>query len=264
MNDANQRYWDAMAPDWEKLRDQDQLWRNLPRQPELAFDGEALPLIRRYVGDLKGRQALVLASGDNYVTFALAGMGARVTSTDISAQQLEIARRRAEMLGLEITFVRADATVLAGIAGGMFDLVCSSNGFFVWIADPGRVFAQAHRVLKPGGYYVFYDVHPFQRPWADQVSPLEMEKPYTATGPFQYEEKGQENFQFNWRMSDLVNPLLNSGLLLRQVAESMARDARFWEGSSYSPAADSHLNDWRSNPRAGLPVWLSVAAQKPE
>ncbi len=264
MYEANRRYWNAMAPDWEKLRDKDRLWRSLPEQPELAFDGEALPLILRYVGDLRDKKALVIASGDNYVAFALAGMGAKVTSTDISEQQLEIARRRAELIGLEITFIRADATRLDHIPDNEYDLVCSSNGFFVWIAEPGRVFAQARRVLKPGGYYIFYDVHPFQRPWVDQVSPLEMEKPYTATGPFQFEEIGQTNHQFNWRMADLINPLLDSGLILRQIAESMAKDARFWEGSSYQPAADSHLNDWLSNPRAGLPVWLSVAAQKPE
>ncbi len=58
-------------------------------------------MIRRYTGDLRGKPALVIASGDNYAAFALAGMGARVTSTDISARQLEVARQRAELLGLK-------------------------------------------------------------------------------------------------------------------------------------------------------------------
>ena len=79
----------------------------------------------------------MVGSGDNYAAFALAGMGARVTSTDISAQQLAVARKRAEQLGLDIAFVQADATILEGIGEGEFDLVCSSNGFFVWIAEPG-------------------------------------------------------------------------------------------------------------------------------
>jgi hypothetical protein len=52
-------------------------------------------------------------------------------------------------------------------------------------------------------------------------------------------------------------------LVLRQIAESPAKDARFWEGHVYTPGVDSSLLAWHNNPRAGLPVWLTVAAQKP-
>lgn len=266
MNDkhqANQRYWDAMAPDWQRLRDQDQLWRQCPQQPGLAFDGEALGMIHRFVGELIGKQALVVGSGDNYLAFALAGLGARVTSTDISARQLAIARQRAELLGLDIRFACTDATLLEGIGDAEFDLACSSNGFFVWISEPAGVFRQVFRVLRPGGMYIFYDIHPFQRPWKDQVRPLEMARPYTMTGPFEEEGHGQSSYEFHWRLSDLINPLLDAGLVLRQLAESPAKEARFWEGSAYTPGLDASLLDWQNNPRAGLPVWLSVAAQKP-
>ena len=274
MNQANRLYWDAMSADWQALRDQDQLWRKCLQQPELAFEGEALDMIDRYMGGLHGKRACVIGSGDNYVAFALAGMGAQVTSTDISVQQLKVAQERAAILGLEITFHRADATNLEGIPQGEFDLVCSSNGFFVWIAEPAKVFQQVFRVLKPGGFYIFYDVHPFQRPWKDQPPPvhqegeegqgvgLEIEQPYSATGPFVYEDYGQVNYQFHWRLSDLLNPLLDSGLILRQLAESPASDARYWEGSAYTPGTNPLLLDWQHNPRAGLPAWLTVAAQK--
>jgi len=263
INQANQQHWEAISDFWRELRDRDQLWRTCPGQPDLAFDGEALAWIRRYMGDLRGKQACVIGSGDNYVAFALAGMGASVTSTDISARQLEVARSRASQLGLPINFLQADAVRLDGLAPDQFDLVCSSNGFFVWIAEPTRVFEQVLRVLKPGGFYIFYDVHPFMRPWKEQLIPLGMENPYTATGPFEFFDEDQPNYQFHWRLCDLINPLLDSGLLLRQIAESYAHDARFWEGMAYTPGADATLLDWRSNPRAGLPVWLTVAAQKP-
>lgn len=262
ISSANQSYWDALAAGWKKLRDQDQLWRRIPQQPELAFEGEALSMIRTNLGDLHGKRACVIGSGDNYLAFALAGMGAAVTSTDLSARQLDIARERAEELKLGIQFLQADAAKLEGLSSDLYDLVCSSNGFFVWIAEPALVFQQVCRILKPGGYYIFYDIHPFLRPWKNQMA-LEMEKPYADTGPYQYEENGQTSYEFHWRLSDLLNPLLESGLLLRQVAESPAKDARFWEGHSYEKGRDKNLLDWRVNPRAGLPVWLSVAAQKP-
>ena len=89
------------------------------------------------------------------------------------------------------------------------------------------------------GYYIFYDVHPFLRPWKDQITPLEMERPYTETGPFEFEGYGHTNYQFHWRISDLINPLLDSGLILRQLAESSAKEARFWEGISYTPGVRS-------------------------
>jgi ubiquinone/menaquinone biosynthesis C-methylase UbiE len=59
-----------------------------------------------------------------------------------------------------------------------FDLVCSTNGFLVWIADIDGLFREAHRILKPGGHYVFYDIHPFQRPWEESLDSIEMKKPY--------------------------------------------------------------------------------------
>ena len=264
MHEANRRYWDSAAPGWQRLRDQDQLWRNCPENPALAFDGGTLELIREFLGNLAAKRVCVIGSGDNYAAFALAGMRSIVTSTDMSEQQLRVAAHRADILGLVIKFVRADATDLVSVGDSEFDLVCSSNGFFVWIAEPGRVFSAVHRVLKPGGFYILYDVHPFTRPWKDQTTPIEMEKPYFSTGPFRYDESTGPTYEFNWTLGDLVNPLLDSGLVLRRIVETPARDSRFWQGHSYLPGNDASLLDWRSNPRAGLPVWLTLAAEKPQ
>ena len=92
-----------------------------------------------------------MASGDNYVAFALVGLGAKVTSIDISEQQLDVARERAAELRLEMNFHRADAADLAGVADAFSDLVVSSNGFFVWISEPRAVFDAVFRILRLGG-----------------------------------------------------------------------------------------------------------------
>jgi SAM-dependent methyltransferase len=263
IHEANRAHWDAAADCWRELRDEDQAWRRCLQEPALAFDGQALEMIREYAGELAGKDACVIGSGDNLAVFALAGMGARVTSTDISGRQLAVAEERALELGLEIAFVRCDAAGLDPLADNAFDLVCSSNGFLVWIADPAQVFSAVHRVLRPGGHYIFYDVHPFQRPWKDQRAPLEMEKPYCETGPFEYKEEGRSTYEFHWTLGELLNALLGSGLAIRKLSEDPARDSRFWQDASYLPGTDDSLLDSRSNPRAGLPVWLTMAAQKP-
>ena len=209
---------------------------------------------------MPGKDVCIVGSGDNHAAFAFSGMGANVTSVDISERRLEVASKRALHLELPITFLQADAADLSLIGNAEFDLVFSSNGFFVWIADLQAVFSEIHRVLRPGGHYVSYDIHPFQRPWKDQIIPIEVAKPYWETGPFEDEEEGE--FEFNWTLADILNPLTTLGFILRRILESPAEDSRFWQDYSYLPGTDDSLLDWNENPRAALPVWLTLALQR--
>ena len=261
MHEANRRYWNEIAAWWERLEEEGGLWERCPSEPELAFAGGALGLVRDLVGNVRGKDVCVVGSGDNLVGLAFAGMGGNVTSVDISDRRIALAAKRARRLGLQISFVQADAADMSLIAREEFDLVFTSNGFFVWIADPQAVFSEIHRVLRPGGHYVFHDVHPFQRPWKDQVTPIEAAKPYWESGPFTEEEEG--SFESHWTLADILNPLAASGFTLRRILESPAEDLRFWQDYSYLPGTDDSLLDWRKNPRAALPAWLAVASQRP-
>ena len=261
MHDANRRSWNDNAGSWAEMRDRDGLWHRCLEEPELGFSGGAYELIGSLAGNVEGKEIAVVGSGDNYAVFALSGMKANVTSIDISERQLEIASARAYQLGLAIDFVRADATDLHAIEDRSFDLVCSTNGFFVWIADLRAVYGEVLRILKPGGYYIFYDVHPFQRPWADRTLSIEVEKPYWQTGPFRDKKEG--TFEFNWTMADLLNPGADAGLVLRRIMERPAEDSNTWEGASYRPGKDKRLVDWKVNPRAALPFWIAAAWQRP-
>lgn len=261
MHDANRRHWDGAAKSWEKLRNKDGKWKLCHIEPALGFDGHALEMIHAVSGSVSGKNVCVIGSGDNYAAFALAGMKATVTSIDISERQLEVASKRARQLDLPITFIQADAASLKPISDEEFDLVCSSNGFFVWIADLDVVFNEIFRILRPGGHYVFYDIHPFQRPWKNQRDPMEVEKTYWNTGPFVDEQDG--TFEFNWTLADILNPLAASGFILRQIFESPAANPKFWQDFSYLPGTDESLLNWKENPRTALPVWLTVALQRP-
>ena len=95
--------------------------------PDLAFEGGALQLIQRVSGGLSNKKACVIGSGDHMAAIALAGLGAEVTSTDISEERLAMGSRRAERLGLSISFVRSDAACQESLADSSFDLVCSTN-----------------------------------------------------------------------------------------------------------------------------------------
>ena len=260
IHEANRRRWNNQATWWEDRLNCADRWHRCHKEPELAFKVDVLAIIREMVGNLRDKRVCIIGSGDNLAAYALSGLGAVVTSTDISEERLDLAARRAEALGVSIDFVRSDAADLGFAADSTFDLVCSTEGFFVWIADLGGVFREVSRILKPGGAYVFYDIHPFMRPWKDQITPIEMAKPYWDTGPFRLSKN--ESYEFNWTLADLLNPLAQAGLTLKKVLESAADEPGFWKVTGDESRVDESLLDWRVNPRAGLPAWLTVAASK--
>lgn len=253
-HEANRRHWDRSAPRWKELRDQDGLWRRCVDKPELAFEGGVWELIARRLRDLRDVRVCVVGSGDAYAAFALAGAGAIVTAVDISQAQLDIVAERAGLLGLELHLVRADAADLGSLGAESFDLVVSTNGFFVWIADLVQVFTEVHRVLKPGGSYVFYDVHPFQRPLTVDHDHIAVEKSYWATGP----HLDDDTFEFHWTVADLLNALISTRLTIATIHESPPRGARYWIDGHYDEAEADDAT--AGSPLAALPAWLTVEA----
>ncbi len=277
---ANQKYWDATSYDWKVLRDEDAFWKRCHINPQLAFEPKVLELIQEYVEPLSGKSVCVLGSGDNYASFALAGLGADVTSIDISEKQLEIAAERAENIGLEIEFVRADISDMPNVQSNCFDFACATNGVTIWISDLIGYYYEVCRILRPNGHFISCDVHPFQRPWKDRVKKIEMQKPYFDTGPYKSDylvkdtdatkhkrnhpaqEEKLTGYTFHWTMSDIINSVISSRLTLLRIYEEPSEYSRFWQGPSYATKPDNDLLDWKNNPRAGLPVWLVLVAQK--
>jgi SAM-dependent methyltransferase len=277
MHEANCRRWDLASP-YYSVRYGDG-WRRCPADPSLGFERGSLRLLRQYVGqDLAGKTACVLGSGDNYAVFALAGMGARVTSVDISQAQLDVVAERAVELGVEVTFVQGDIINLPMLADDAFDFVCSTNGVMVWVTDPAAYYAEVRRILKPGGIFLSYDIHPFQRPWNDPPEPLRMVKLYFDSGPKEWlddpqtgrvilaseaspeEREGRiSTFKCHWTVGELLVALLGAGLELAHILEEPDIDPGFWLPGATDKDAD--LVDWRKNPRAGLPAWLTLVGR---
>jgi hypothetical protein len=103
-HEANRRRWDAGSASWAFRADTRGIWKKCHIDPSLALHSGGLKWLDR----IAGKRIAVLGSGDNQVVFALAGLGAKVTSIDISEQQLEVARRIAGALGLDVEFLRGD------------------------------------------------------------------------------------------------------------------------------------------------------------
>lgn len=105
----------------------------------------------KYLAGISGKRVCVLGSGDNQVVFALAGMGAAVTSVDFSQNQLQFAELRSRELDLSIAFVQADVTDLSVLADGFFDVVYTGGHVAAWVADLLTYYTEAARILASSG-----------------------------------------------------------------------------------------------------------------
>ena len=255
--DQVRAYWDETSDSawYRSLRTDEKIGR-LKEKPESAFHPAVYALIRKYLPDLKERRILLPSSGDNHAAFALAMLGADVTSADISERQLENAAVIAKQLGLEIEFICDDTMALSHIRDRAYDMVYTSNGTLSWISDIDSMYRNICRVLKPGGYSVLYDLHPFNRPFSGEAwkAPL-IVKSYHDVLP-----------DLHWRLQDIINSQIKAGLSICEIAELPATDASFWfvytELQEKSPDELEGINDWKRNPMAALPAWLTLISMK--
>jgi len=226
-HESNRRVWDAMSPSWQKGIDEKGKWRRCPTEPTIILSERELSLL----GDVRGKHVCVLGSGDNLVVFALAGMGAGMTSVDFSQVQLNIAAGRARELGLEIRFVRHDVTDLRSLRDDSFDVVYTGGHVAVWVNDLKKYYAEAVRILQPGGLFLVNEYHPLRRLWGYEPGPLRIQFDYCDRGPHEYDSDyldGAKQYEFHWTVADYVNALLDAGCNLEAV-EEFGDEREAWE-----------------------------------
>ena len=144
---------------WDKAVESGNPW-SVPVGPDViarAREGEweliltpmkAVP--RDWFGDVGGKDILCLASGGGQQAPVLAAAGARVTSFDNSAKQLQQDAFVAQRENLKIRLEKGDAADLSRFADNSFDLIfhpCSNC--FMEKLEP--IWREAYRVLRPGG-----------------------------------------------------------------------------------------------------------------
>jgi ubiquinone/menaquinone biosynthesis C-methylase UbiE len=108
------------------------------------------PIPDEWLGDVRDKYILCLASGGGQQAPILAAAGANVTLLDNSAKQLEQDRQVAERDGLKFHIEKGDAADLSRFGDESFDIIVNpcSNCF---MPDLRPVWAECFRVLKPGG-----------------------------------------------------------------------------------------------------------------
>lgn len=154
---------------WDKLAENNIEW-SIPvssEEIERAGRGEweiiltpikAVP--RDWFGDIRGKDILCLASGGGQQVPILAAAGARITSFDNSAKQLEKDKFVATRENLEIRTEQGDAADLSRFADESFDLIfhpCSN----CFMSELQPIWNECYRVLRKGGTLLSGFNHPF-------------------------------------------------------------------------------------------------------
>jgi SAM-dependent methyltransferase len=266
MNDATRKDWDAYSDAYFSkdigLEDYD----IIATAPERAFPTEVLEMLRAALPDLRGKRVLVPSSGDNLAAFGFALLGAEVTSTDLSENQLANAKKIADAHGWNVKFQQTDSMTLDGLPDGEFDLVYTSQGVHVWISDLTMMYRSFSRVLISGGQYIFFDTHPFTRPFDDSGNEIKIIKDYRDVGPF------NEVPEHHWRVEDFLRSLIAAGFSIDDYRDLHSSSADllnydyiyYGEYGSYTAReTDGGARyDWRNNPWAALPQKIAASAKK--
>lgn len=264
MEETNEEYikrikkeWNDKSDSWYPILRTEEIINKIALNPEVSFHKLTLSMIKEYFPDLKGTRILVPSSGDNHAVFSFAQMGARVTSSDFAERQLENAAEIARKHGWQIEFICDNTMTLNTITSSEYDLVYTSNGVHVWIYDLDSMYANIYRVLKNTGKCIMFDVHPFNRPFKYiEGNQPEIIKQYTDIVP-----------HYHWRIQDLLNTMISKGFLIKRIEEMYTEDGHYWNasyGTYISEEESARLCNWKTNPMAALPQWLSICIQKEE
>lgn len=177
------------------------------------------------LGDATGLRLLDLGCGEGHVARRVqATAGGAVVGVDICGELLRLARERSPGIAL----VQDDAQALGAFAPDSFDLVYS-NLALMDMPDLPAVYRAVHRVLVPGGRFVFTLVHPCFAPPGGYA--LEDDqgrfaayaiRRYTEEGFWRSEGRGTIRSlvgAHHRTLSTYVNGLIAAGFTLRALDE---------------------------------------------
>ena len=133
------------------------------------------------LGVARGMKVLDLGCGDGTTAVPEARLGADVLGVDIARNLVDAGNRRAKELGLQnLRFQEGDATNLAGLEDGTFDLVVSIFGA-MFAPKPFDVAKEMVRVTRRGGRIVMGNWIPNDPTLVAQV--LKISAAYTPPPP---------------------------------------------------------------------------------
>lgn len=228
------KYWNENA----------EVWTRLARGGyDVYRDHLNTPAFLALLPDVRGLSGLDIGCGEGHNTRLVAGRGARVSAIDISEVFIRYAKQEEDRAPQGIDYQVASAVALP-FGDASFDFAVAFMSLMD-VPETDRVLAEAHRVLRPGGFLQFSIEHPcFATPHrrnlrtpeglsyavevGDYFRPLDGEVAEWIFGaaPLSVRD-GLRRFRtprFNRPISQWLNLLLETGFVIERVEEPRPSD----------------------------------------
>ena len=180
------------------------------------------PVPREWLGDLRGKKVLGLASGGGQQMPIFSALGADCTVLDYSSKQIESERMVAEREGYQIRIIQGDMTKPLPFEDEEFDLVFHpvSN---CYVREVRPIWRECYRILKRGGVllagldngfnYLFDDEESLTVTGRLPFDPLENEEQMRLL------EREDGGIQFSHPIEEQIGGQLEAGFRLTGVYE---------------------------------------------
>jgi 2-polyprenyl-3-methyl-5-hydroxy-6-metoxy-1,4-benzoquinol methylase len=201
-------------------------YQKLCRLPVAVLYGVGAPSEAelQLIGPVAGKRVLEIGCGGAQCAVAFAQQGATVIAMDIAAAQIEFGRKVAREHGVNVAFHQRDIADLSPVVGASQDVVFSANAF-AYVDDLPACFREVHRVLKPGGLFVWSDGHPFGHCLEEGTQRLA--RSYHATGKSVLgAETGCAFANHHRTIGDLFNLQVAAGFVVERMVEPDSRERR--------------------------------------
>jgi len=223
MTRANKQGWNGLAPVH---------FRNY--HIEKLLNGEPLlnEVVRKEVGDVKGKSLLHLLCHIGSDTLSWALLGANVSGIDISPESLKYARLLADQMGIDANFIESDVMEAIEKLDQKFDIVFSSTGVLCWIPDINRFAQTVRHFLKDGGFFYLYDGHPFRNVMNATDGSIHRNQvvgDYFRKQVWEYENMGdytdpdllipEKSYEWDWTLGDVITAFCDAGLRIEFLHE---------------------------------------------
>lgn len=174
-----------------------------------------------WIGNLKGKKVLGLASGGGQQMPIFQALGAEVTCLDISKKQLQTEKEFAELAGYDIDLIEADMTKPLPFEDETFDFIFHpvSN---VYIEKVEPVFKEAYRILKKDGVLISGLDNGFNFAFDSEDGKILFDLPFNPLKDkeqYDYMVKHDYGIQFSHTMAEQIGGQLKAGFMLVDIYE---------------------------------------------
>jgi SAM-dependent methyltransferase len=234
-------YTAANKAAWEEAFEAHQRgWKSDPADTLLKPDGNFLdaPVIEALERiNVAGKVAGQFCCNNGRELLSVVKLGARTgIGFDIAENFIEEARRIADKIGLDATFVATDISDIPPTFDGTVDLALLTTGALCWFQDLAAFFRTVSRVMAAGGVLLIHEGHPYTNmlampgePGYDQAHPDSVVYSYFRTDPW-VDTDGMDYvggtsypsrpfYSFSHTLGAVVSGVARSGMVIEEMQE---------------------------------------------